>query len=136
MSVDLLLATIDQMSQVLPSQVKDELTTTFVRAMLSMHRRSEEEFTDEQLASLAAAVCAFHDEDVISGREAEELYYNVYQSVYKREVGQETEDWSGEVDWQTLVMPKSVLRRIATAAASQDAANTKAFFRYCEQNPV
>jgi len=137
MSVALLMATIDNMSDVEPSQVKDELTTMFVRMALAMHRNNQE-FTQEQLNALSNAVLAFHEDDAVSGNEAETLFHDTYQQVFKQEMQREddSEDWNGEVDWRAMFTPRKVLVRIAMAAASQDAVNTKAFYEYCRKNNI
>ena len=137
MSTATLLGAIDNMTDTDPSEVKDELTRMFVKVSLALHR-NEGDFTQEHHKALATAVGAFYDEEWVSSNDAETLFHDTYQRVYKKEMKQEedAEDWNGDTDWRQLFTPKSVLVRIATAAALQDATNTKAWYAYCRANNI
>jgi hypothetical protein len=130
-----LLGAVDNMTDLTQSEVKSELTTMFVKMSLDFHR-NDGNFTEEQHKAMAEVVSTFYNGDMVSGTIAETVFHDTYQSVYKKEMNQDedSENWNGEIDWRKFFVPKFVVVRIATAAAFQDAVDTKAWYKFCSEN--
>lgn len=129
--MNLLGAAMDNMTDLDAFEVKDQITTMMVRMASTIHR-CEDDFSHSQLEKMASLVCEFHSDEHLSGEEAENLFCKVYQKVWKHEMKttDDPQDWNGDIDWRKFWTPKKVVIRIATACASQDATNTKAWYTY------
>lgn len=124
------------MPEVTPDKIKKDITSVFIHIALTMHREGDV-FTDEQLLSVAGSVLAFNDKDVVTGDVAEEVFHDNYQAEWKKQMGvqEDSQDWSGNIDWRPLQLPKMVVAAVAMLAAVSDARKTKAWYQYCKDNP-
>lgn len=112
--------------------IAKQLINTFMHMILTMHREIDV-FTDEQLLAVNIAVLAFNENDLVTGQEAEDVFYNQYQAEWKKrmKVSDDAEDWCGNIDWRQLRLPRAVIVNAANLIAGVDADNTKAWYQYC-----
>lgn len=116
--------------------LRESIVENFIHMALDRHRENKDEYTDEQLLAMAKTLLSFSgDEIIVTGTVAEELFYDTYQTEYKRQMGQteDSEDWSGDIDWRPLQLPLNVVRTVALYAATRDAIKTKAWYAYCKR---
>jgi acyl carrier protein phosphodiesterase len=117
-------------------KIKSELTSTFIHMALTLHREGDS-FTEEQLLVVSEAVLAFNDNDVVTGQVAEDVFHDNYQAEWKRQMktNEDAQDWSGNIDWRPLRLPKVVIASVAMLAAIRDSVKTKAWYKHCRENP-
>jgi hypothetical protein len=131
-------ATLDTMSEINFDDAKAQLADLLVKATIAAVR-GKGQMEQEQPVALAVTYLAFDpDAEPVSGQEAEDAYYDAYQEVWKHEMdtSEDSECWNGEFDWTRAgFFPLELLKRIARACAALEAAETKAWYKWCEDNP-
>ena len=132
--VSALMGAVDNMTELDLSEVRDGLFDLFIKAVNALNR-NEDDFEPNHVAALASACREFSNEDFVTGKEAETLYHDSYQEIWRQDFGQDTENWNGEIDWCALCTPRSLLIRVAHSAAVQDAVNQRAWLKWVSQNP-
>ena len=134
MSVASLMGAVDSMTDLDLSEIRSQLFDLFIKAANALNR-NEDDFESNHVAALASACIEFSDEDFVTGSEAETLYHDSYQEIWRQDFGQDTENWNGEIDWRALCTPRSLLIRAAHSAASQDSTNQRAWFQFVRDSP-
>lgn len=111
------------------SKIRDGLFELFIKTVNALNR-NEDDFESNHIAVLVSVCIEFSDEDFVTGEEAETLYHDSYQEIWRQDFGRDTENWNGEIDWCALCTPRSLLIRAAHSAARQDSTNQKAWFQF------